>query len=397
MTCSESTTPVGRRRPGVQRRHTLPVAMVVVGLLASVGAAAAPAIQTDFLDNDVLAELPVTRSARATAASEPQLTQAVRQNLQLAQRHGDPRYLGYARRLLADWPEQDLGPEPRLLRARLRQSLHEFDAARADLEFVRAHSDSPSLNRQAILLQATMALAQGHYPEAGQACRALLQQRADLMAYSCQALVEGRAGNPESAYRSLRQILRQSRASNAQQLGWTLGSLGELADLLELDDARRHWQTALLMTPDDLYVRTQLADWHLRQGEPEHTLELTEGYAQVDSLAVLRAIALKRTGHRPQAEALAAHLNERFAEALWRGDMLHRREYARFLLDVSNRPEQALTQARLNWQDQREPADTRLLLRAARAAGDPQASAQAHQWLASTRSTGTAPASGGTD
>jgi hypothetical protein len=61
-----------------------------------------------------------------------------------------------------------------------------------------------------------------------------------------------------------------------------------------------------------------------------------------------------------------------------RGDAVHRREQARFLLDVSLQPSAALTAAQQNWQVQREPEDVLVLLRAAQAAQHPQAAEPAH-------------------
>ncbi len=80
-------------------------------------------------------------------------------------------------------------------------------------------------------------------------------------------------------------------------------------------------------------------------------------------------------------------MRERFDEALWRGSDLHRRDYARFLLDIENRPGEALDYALTNWRDQREAADTRLLLRAAQRAGDEETIRQVQQWLASVNQT----------
>ncbi|MDC0661138.1 hypothetical protein [Marinobacter sp. SS21] len=381
MTCSEPTPRGCPAIPGSGRRligRALVVALVALPGVTAV--AAAPPIQSDFSNRAVLVELPETRPLPEPPASNQGLAERVRYHLRQAQQLGDPRQLGYAQRLLVAWPGPTFNAELRLLRARLNQSLHEFDAARADLAHVQAHSQRPGERYEATLLLATLALAQGHYLEAGEACQTLIQLRADLLAHSCQALATGRSGRPAQAYHTLRQALRQARTSEAHQLAWALGSLAELADQLALETAGSHWQSALLLTPDDLYLRSQLVDWHLRRGQPGAALALTEGYIQVDGLAVLRAVALGQTGHDQQAVALTQRLAQRFSEALWRGNLLHRREYARYLLDVVQQPEQALTQARLNWQQQREPADTRLLLRAAQATGDSSVSRQVGRW-----------------
>ena len=64
-----------------------------------------------------------------------------------------------------------------------------------------------------------------------------------------------------------------------------------------------------------------------------------------------------------------------------RGEAVHRREQARFFLDVDPHPELALAAAQENWQVQREPDDILILLRAARAARQAQAAQPAREFL----------------
>ncbi|MFZ0256737.1 MAG: hypothetical protein WAN46_14085, partial [Gammaproteobacteria bacterium] len=62
----------------------------------------------------------------------------------------------------------------------------------------------------------------------------------------------------------------------------------------------------------------------------------------------------------------------------------HRREEARYYLHVLDRPKPALALARANWTVQREPADARLVLEAALAAGDGKAAVPVVHWLERT-------------
>ena len=84
---------------------------------------------------------------------------------------------------------------------------------------------------------------------------------------------------------------------------------------------------------------------------------------------------------RPHGRLLASA----FAVEQQRGDAVHRREQARFLLDVERQPAQALAAAQENWQVQREPEDVLMLLRAARAADQAQAAEPARQFLQQQR------------
>ena len=65
-----------------------------------------------------------------------------------------------------------------------------------------------------------------------------------------------------------------------------------------------------------------------------------------------------------------SELAARFDAARSRGDSVHRREEARFRLTIAHDAAGALALARTNWNVQREPADRRVLVEAARAAGE---------------------------
>ena len=89
-----------------------------------------------------------------------------------------------------------------------------------------------------------------------------------------------------------------------------------------------------------------------------------------------------------QRDAFAAHradLAARFDAARRRGDSLHRREEARFRLAIENDADAALALARDNWAVQREPADLRILIEAARAARNAAALKIASDWVAANR------------
>jgi hypothetical protein len=60
---------------------------------------------------------------------------------------------------------------------------------------------------------------------------------------------------------------------------------------------------------------------------------------------------------------------------------VHRREQARFLLEVEDQPTLSLAAATLNWAVQREPDDVLVLVTAARAAGSPKAAEPALEFV----------------
>jgi tetratricopeptide (TPR) repeat protein len=345
---------------------------------------ATAAINDNFPDDQVLLNLPDPAATTRTDLTDPdQLANQIQGYLQLARSKGDPRYLGYAQSLLQSWPETNMNARLLVLRATLRQSLHQFDEARQDLNRVLSNSETSNNLVQALLTLANLDVVQGRYPQAEQTCDRLQNDYPGLISASCTAQVRARTGEPETAYESLKTRLENTRKPDAGARSWTEGTLADIAAQSGRAEAEKHWLAVLALTPEDLYSRTQFADWLIQKQRYDQAIALTEGYEAVDSLAVLRVIALQQRDPA-RAQHLIAELEERFSEARWRGNLLHQRDYARFLLDVQKRPGQALTYALDNWASQREPMDTRLLLRTATASGDDEALATATDWLAAT-------------
>src|SRR5262249_56533611 len=84
---------------------------------------------------------------------------------------------------------------------------------------------------------------------------------------------------------------------------------------------------------------------------------------------------------RNELTAQVAELHDGCAESRVRGARVQLREEARFTLHLLNAPKAALQLAQENWQVQKEPADVRILLEAALAAGDAAAIDTVKEWL----------------
>ena len=78
-------------------------------------------------------------------------------------------------------------------------------------------------------------------------------------------------------------------------------------------------------------------------------------------------------------------MRARFEAARRRGDTVHRREEARFALELAGDPREAVRLAKLNWAVQKEPADLRILAEAATASGDAGAARLVRDWLRDSR------------
>jgi tetratricopeptide (TPR) repeat protein len=164
---------------------------------------------------------------------------------------------------------------------------------------------------------------------------------------------------------------------------WLYSELGEMALRLGRDEEAERWfQQDLRLSPTDFYVRAAYADLLLQQARPAEALALLAGQESLEPLLLRIAIAQKQL-RDPALGQSSARLSAAFAAELQRGEAVHRREQARFLLDVLDQPGPSLAAALENWSVQHEPDDVLVLMRAARAAGNPRAAAPAVDFVRS--------------
>ncbi|WP_373083230.1 hypothetical protein, partial [Zhongshania sp.] len=254
-----------------------------------------------------------------------------------------------------------------LYRASLKQSLHQFAQASADLDVV---AELDPHHFQAQMMRFTIAFVRGNYAVAELACEELQGLGSKLYVASCRQhlRVVQNENEAELAYLALQAAMAKAGAlADRQALIWAAGSLADIAERVGRNDAAQLWQLVLSMNANDVYARARLAALKLAAKDNAAVIGLTADYLAVDSLAVLHAIAARRLGG---GEALIGSLRERFDEALWRGEVIHKRAYAQYLLDIEDAPEEAILWAEKNWQEQREWPDVQLLARAQRAVAE---------------------------
>jgi tetratricopeptide (TPR) repeat protein len=328
-----------------------------------------PSTVTDFGQRAIE---PVARGA-ASSSGAPLDAQAAatraRAELRRYQASADPRYLGRAEAALGAFWTQPSPPEPILvLRARVRQSNHEFDAALKDLD--QALTASPA-DEQALLDRASIETVVGRYEAALRDCRALEPLTAPLYSAMCRASLSGVTGAAGSAYDELSRLLT-SPGLAVEDRCWVESLMGELAvRIAQNPSAERHFRSVLSACPSDTYTRGALADLLLDLGRASETTPLLAEQTNQDALLLRLVIAEKRVG-APSFEAHFKDLEQRFEEARLRGNQVHRREEARFELLLRNAPEPALSLAIANFHVQHEPADVRIALESAEAAGHPE-------------------------
>lgn len=389
-----------RGKPLVFAAGALGLAAVLTASAVLVAPAGARTVTPRTPRNDeVMASVEAGRTERTTSASafasKDALAQA-RRHIELARELGDPRHLGRAQAALAPWwNDAAPGDEVLLLRATIRQSLHDFAGARADLDtlIVRNPDDA-----QARLTRAVVATVMGDADTALADCARVGTLVGEPWASACAAPLATRDGGTRAAYARLRGIVDGMRApgtgtgmgkntnvGGAPGEAWATTSLGELARAAGDDvAAEAHLRRALELSPGDVYTLGVLADLLVDGGRAAEAVALLDAHAEPDPLRLRLAVAARAAGDLG-ATAHAAIVRRGIEAAAARGDTTHLRERARYFLDVDPDADEALRAAIGNWKLQREAADARVFLEAAAAAGDRAAAAPVLAWMDEAR------------
>lgn len=368
------------------------ICLLALALLAAAPAFAKPYLPAD--DTIVLERLPektdpslrdVKRLRAALDRSPNDLNLAsrlARRAIEAARETGDPRFLGQAQAALTPWWTDSNPPATALLlRATLKQSTHDFNGALADLERLLARNPNDG---QALLTRATVLTVQGRYSEARADCARVAKLTVPLVAIACDAGPASVSGEAEPAYRALTSALATpALARNSADLAeWAATLAGEIAQRRgDVVAAETHFRAALALDPRDPYLLGAYADFLLERDRPAEVVPLLKDYPRNDSLLLRLTLAEARLPEAQAAfEAHRAELKDRFDAARRRGDSLHRREEARYTLELVGDNASALKLARDNWKVQRESADLRVLVASAKAANDGDVLREATDW-----------------
>jgi tetratricopeptide (TPR) repeat protein len=337
----------------------------------------------EWLPRSVAGERAALRAMRKRLAQDPEdlplALDVADRYIDLGRVESDPRMFGYAEGVMQPWLNAADPPVAVLVaRATLKQQRHDFAAARADL--ARAIERDPR-NARAWLTLATIERVQGHYAAAKDACGRLSRLAPLLIAMTCAADVRGLGGHGSAAYAGLRAIFLSRGESSPEIRIWALTVLAELAARAgDTAAAEMHYREALAVGRRDAYLLAAYADFLFDRQRPADVVRLLADETATDPLLLRLAMAERMLGDGGWLRKKDM-LADRFAANRARGERSHLREEARFALSLADDPATALRLAGENWQDQREPADARLVLEAAIAAGAPTATADVLSWL----------------
>lgn len=325
-------------------------------------------------DDDVLLRLPtsILPTISPTLTPKERLLKATVYFNQ-GRNNSDPRAIGSAQRLLQHWKTEPIPIEVLLLRAKIFQYRHQFAAARQDLDQLLTMD---AQHAEAWLTLAFIERVLGHYKSAQDACDAAKKQQ-PLAALLCQASVFALEGHLKQAYQQLARLGKVDKAT--QQ--WQQTEMAILQHRLgNVEQARSHFQQALLIPSRDPYLLAAYADFLLANQQAKTAFELLKDETDDDSL-LLRALLAAQVIQAPEASLWSEVLRARFETARLRQEFVHQREAARFMLFVEKKPQQAFLLAKANWMIQKEPEDALLLVQAAQVTGQMDAIKPVLTWV----------------
>jgi tetratricopeptide (TPR) repeat protein len=306
-----------------------------------------------------------------------------RLEIDLARETSDPRHLGRAQAALGPWWDSPDAPNAILvLRATILQSLHDFERALADLD--RALKREPR-DGQAWLTRAVVLTVLARYDDARASCASGAPFLDELATVICETQIDSLTGKAKEAVDRLTRFLDGAKSVPRAEEAWARSSIAEYA--MRASDpamAELHLKRLLELEPGDVYGRALYADLLLDANRAPEAATLLRGREANDTLLLRLAIAEKRA-KTPFADTRADLLGARFDASRARGDVVHRREEARYWLEVRDDAERALELAKANWDVQKEPADARILLEAALAAKAKKDAQPVLAWLAATK------------
>src|ERR1700752_3132773 len=215
------------------------IAAVVAMLVAST-ASAAPYRPSD--DATVLVTVPhaaastqtTLRNAQNVLATNPNDLNLALEVARAAIRDGrasaDPRRYGQAQAALAPWWSiPDAPMSVRVLRAIIRQSLHDFAGAEADLDAILRLDPR---NGQARLTRAFVRQTVGSLADAKDDCRRLPSSLGATAAVVCLLRVEALTGSAASALERLDQVIKVDVRSEPLVRRWAQGVAADMAAML---------------------------------------------------------------------------------------------------------------------------------------------------------------------
>lgn len=273
--------------------------------------------------------------------------------------------IGQVKHYLAEQEARgNLDPAHKLLKARVLQLHHQFDAASALLKDV---AESPAQSASAQLLLANIQTQMGQFDQARDTCSDLFGQLALIVTLTCTMDAEFQSSPSRTTYTRLAAISATRATAPAAQMQWVNETLASMAlQVGEPELARDHLKTIELSSAPVSLVALWM-DTHIVERNPAAVLARIEpiigGHNSIDDAILLRlAIAEAQAG---DDNTWQQRMQQRVAIREWREDNEHAAQLARYYLDVAPDKDKALHFASLHFEHSKTATDAALLARAA--------------------------------
>lgn len=293
---------------------------------------------------------------------------------------GDSRLVSAALAALLPWQVSGADAEMLDLIATAKQYQHDFAGALDLLDqaiALRPDAGNPRLTRANILV------VQGQFSKAHRDCVQLSRLGRLDIALICDTTVKSLTSDAPGAYRRLEAVSRVDNAIDPKLNAYVEGLLGEVAMFRGwTEEARKHFDIARSLSPEDLRLAMVYADLLLQSGESNEAVRVMAKAPATDGILLRRAIAYKAANDETHSVPIRLELDRRFLQQQQLGVDEHAREAARFHLAITGDVGAALERARTNWRFQREFEDAQLLLDAAAAAHTPREAIPVLTWIA---------------
>jgi tetratricopeptide (TPR) repeat protein len=295
----------------------------------------------------------------------------------------EARYFGRAEMLLQPWVARpDALVATLRVQADILQNRHDFSGALALLDTAVSREPRDISVR---LMRASVKVVQGRAGDARGDCGAVLAGGNSVAGTVCLAQVLGDTGKLSQAEALLNSVLARGAALPAEVRGWALWLQADFADRRgDASTALALLREALRAEPFNEGIRSALCDLLIARGDLRGAFVLVDLPAPSTGLLARRAHIQKLLGDSTGLRVTQAQIADLLGLASRRGERPHLREEALLALDVEGDASKALQLARANFAQQRETIDARLLVRAARAAGDRDSLAEVTRWLHDT-------------
>lgn len=311
--------------------------------------------------------------------------------LKKAKQTGDVVFYDHAEAALLPWRDQKPSPSNNAAspipmsvlrsRARIHQHHHRFDAAITDLSALLKQTPNDA---DALLSRASIHTVLGNYSAAKVDCSTMptTDSTSKLARQMCLWHLDSLTGKLQASSQTLHsQIDAIPVAFN--QWAWSL--LAEMATRSgDKSLAEEAYQKALALDEHDDPSRIGYLWWLLDQKAYDLVITTANNKLESDGVAVAAVAAHKGKGDTKAADALSNDLKKRFHLARLRNEKPHTREEAQLAL-IEGRMGNAFVLAKKNWETQREPLDTLLLLNIAKQLKNEAVINEITQWLANNQ------------